>query len=285
MQGACLEHVATRDMFGECYARASMRRALIVVGKAPLAGSTKTRLVPPLSPQDAAELYHGFLIDTLEMAASLTWERTSLVHPRGDGMQLAQLAGKSPVQLLRAAWRGSRQRASVRVRAPLRYRLRAGHPDRQRQSDTVLGASSRGLQCVVERRRSRHRPHVRRWLLPDRHAPAPPGGIRRHRLEHPARLRPDAVARQGAGPASAQGGRVVRRGRVPADLERLERSSRGCRTVRRDYARHTRRLALAAGPRSARVAPAASASRPERRSVRTCDAHRRPGAPAGGGRA
>lgn len=76
-----------------------MRRALIVVGKAPLAGSTKTRLVPPLSPQDAADLYHGFLIDTLEMAASLTWERTSLVHPRGDGMQLAQLAGKSPVQL------------------------------------------------------------------------------------------------------------------------------------------------------------------------------------------
>jgi rSAM/selenodomain-associated transferase 1 len=76
-----------------------MRRALIVVGKAPLAGSTKTRLVPPLSAQAAADLYRGFLLDTLEMAASLAWERTSLVHPRGDGAQLAQLVGNSPVEL------------------------------------------------------------------------------------------------------------------------------------------------------------------------------------------
>jgi len=76
-----------------------MRRALIVVGKAPLAGSTKTRLVPPLSPRDAADLYRGFLLDTLEMAASLGWERTSLVHPSHDGVQLPQLIGKLPVEL------------------------------------------------------------------------------------------------------------------------------------------------------------------------------------------
>jgi glycosyltransferase A (GT-A) superfamily protein (DUF2064 family) len=68
-----------------------MPRALIVVGKAPAAGSTKTRLVPPLSAQDAADLYRGFLLDTLELAASLGWERTSVVHPRGDGPALAAL--------------------------------------------------------------------------------------------------------------------------------------------------------------------------------------------------
>jgi uncharacterized protein len=102
MQGACPERVVRKSFrrVGECYARPSMRRALIVVGKAPLAGSTKTRLVPPLSPEAAADLYRGFLLDTLEMATSLTWERTSLVHPRGDGAQLAQLVGTSTVQLL-----------------------------------------------------------------------------------------------------------------------------------------------------------------------------------------
>ena len=41
--------------------------ALIVVAKRPQAGQTKTRLTPPLSPEDAAELYENFLIDTLEL--------------------------------------------------------------------------------------------------------------------------------------------------------------------------------------------------------------------------
>ncbi len=78
-----------------------MRRALIVVGKAPVAGSAKTRLVPPLSAEDAADLYRGFLLDTLELAASLDWERTSLVHPRGDGPPLvALLANQQHIELL-----------------------------------------------------------------------------------------------------------------------------------------------------------------------------------------
>lgn len=41
--------------------------ALIVVAKRPQAGQTKTRLTPPLAPEDAAELYEKFLIDTLEL--------------------------------------------------------------------------------------------------------------------------------------------------------------------------------------------------------------------------
>jgi rSAM/selenodomain-associated transferase 1 len=77
-----------------------MRRALIVVGKAPLAGSAKTRLVPPLSADEAADLYRAFLLDTLELADSLSWERTSLVHPRGDGPALDALLARSRVELL-----------------------------------------------------------------------------------------------------------------------------------------------------------------------------------------
>jgi len=41
------------------------RRAVIVMAKRPVAGNTKTRLTPSLSPQQAADLYEGLLLDTL----------------------------------------------------------------------------------------------------------------------------------------------------------------------------------------------------------------------------
>jgi rSAM/selenodomain-associated transferase 1 len=77
-----------------------MRRALIVVGKAPVAGSAKTRLVPPLTAEDAADLYRAFLLDTLDLATALDWEHISLVHPRGDGPLLALLLADTRVDLL-----------------------------------------------------------------------------------------------------------------------------------------------------------------------------------------
>jgi rSAM/selenodomain-associated transferase 1 len=75
-----------------------MRRALIVVGKAPVPGRTKTRLLPSLTADAAAAVYRGFLLDTLQLAHSLGWERISLVHPRGDAPLLRGLA--PGVQLL-----------------------------------------------------------------------------------------------------------------------------------------------------------------------------------------
>ena len=44
-----------------------MHRALIVVAKEPLVGRTKTRLSPPLSGQQATDLYRCLLLDTLEL--------------------------------------------------------------------------------------------------------------------------------------------------------------------------------------------------------------------------
>jgi rSAM/selenodomain-associated transferase 1 len=41
--------------------------ALLVVAKRPASGRTKTRLTPPLSPQQAAALYECFLKDTLDL--------------------------------------------------------------------------------------------------------------------------------------------------------------------------------------------------------------------------
>jgi rSAM/selenodomain-associated transferase 1 len=69
----------------------AMRRALLIVGKPPEPGLTKTRLVPPLTPDDAARLYHGFLLDSVQLGLALGWERISIVHPRGGRQALAEL--------------------------------------------------------------------------------------------------------------------------------------------------------------------------------------------------
>ena len=48
----------------------AVRRAVIVMAKRPAAGRTKTRLTPALSPQQAADLYECFLLDTLRALTS-----------------------------------------------------------------------------------------------------------------------------------------------------------------------------------------------------------------------
>jgi rSAM/selenodomain-associated transferase 1 len=79
----------------------------LVVGKAPEPGRTKTRLSPPLSLEQAAELYRAFLLDTLHMATGLGWERVGLVYPRRRGAR-RELAALVPpgVQLLPQAGTG-----------------------------------------------------------------------------------------------------------------------------------------------------------------------------------
>ncbi|MFQ5693121.1 MAG: TIGR04282 family arsenosugar biosynthesis glycosyltransferase [Nitrospinota bacterium] len=51
--------------------RESTRCVLVVMAKAPRPGEVKTRLVPPLLPDDAAELHKCCLVDTLEKASRL----------------------------------------------------------------------------------------------------------------------------------------------------------------------------------------------------------------------
>ena len=58
-----------------------MRRAIFLPGKAPSPELAKTRLSPPLTPEQAAALYHGFLHDSTTLAVSLGWERVTLMHP------------------------------------------------------------------------------------------------------------------------------------------------------------------------------------------------------------
>lgn len=58
-----------------------MGRALVIVGKAPKAGRTKTRLSPRVSSEQAAALYRGFLLDTAALGLALGWERVSCICP------------------------------------------------------------------------------------------------------------------------------------------------------------------------------------------------------------
>ena len=59
--------------------------ALIVVAKRPASGRTKTRLTPPLSPDQAAALYECFLRDTLDLVRRVPNVRPVIAYlPRGQ---------------------------------------------------------------------------------------------------------------------------------------------------------------------------------------------------------
>jgi rSAM/selenodomain-associated transferase 1 len=67
--------------------------ALLVIAKRPAAGQTKTRLAPPLSPAQAAELYECFLLDTLDIARAVPdVERFIYYAPDGAAPYFARLA-------------------------------------------------------------------------------------------------------------------------------------------------------------------------------------------------
>jgi rSAM/selenodomain-associated transferase 1 len=66
---------------------------LIVVAKHPAPGHAKTRLTPPLSPLQAADLYECFLKDTIELARGLENVQPAIAYlPAGKTPYFAQLA-------------------------------------------------------------------------------------------------------------------------------------------------------------------------------------------------
>jgi rSAM/selenodomain-associated transferase 1 len=73
-----------------------MKRALTIVAKRPVAGQTKTRLCPPLAPDEAARLYECFLRDTLDIARAAAVAASVTLHiaylPRGESPYFHQLA-------------------------------------------------------------------------------------------------------------------------------------------------------------------------------------------------
>ncbi len=66
--------------------------AMVVVAKAPRVGKVKTRLCPPLSYEQAAALYTGFLLDTIEIARQVRDCAVKVVCPsEGDATELAKI--------------------------------------------------------------------------------------------------------------------------------------------------------------------------------------------------
>ncbi len=63
-----------------------MRRiAVTIMAKAPRAGEVKTRLSPPLSATEAAELYRCFLLDKIEQVRTLTRAIPAIAYTPPDG--------------------------------------------------------------------------------------------------------------------------------------------------------------------------------------------------------
>jgi rSAM/selenodomain-associated transferase 1 len=68
--------------------------ALAIMAKAPVAGSVKTRLVPPLTAEQAAELYRALLLDQFEHLRQLVGAERYVFYAPADAEQLlCNLAG------------------------------------------------------------------------------------------------------------------------------------------------------------------------------------------------
>lgn len=97
--------------------RATLPVQLLIMAKAPVAGSAKTRLCPPLDPVEAALVARAALVDTLDAAVAAGMERVVLVLEGEPGDWLShgidvqpQCAGDLSVRLETAvgeAWSGS----------------------------------------------------------------------------------------------------------------------------------------------------------------------------------
>ncbi len=76
-----------------------MTELVLVVAKAPASGRSKTRLVPPLSPEQAAQLHEALLLDTLDSCRAEADDVRILYASPDDAAALARLAPGTPLVL------------------------------------------------------------------------------------------------------------------------------------------------------------------------------------------
>jgi rSAM/selenodomain-associated transferase 1 len=77
-----------------------MPNALVIFTKAPLVGQVKTRLCPPLSPEEAAELARCFLTDTVERACRLPTVKVYLAITPAESEPLFRALLPFPVEYI-----------------------------------------------------------------------------------------------------------------------------------------------------------------------------------------
>ena len=161
---------------------------MAVMAKAPRVGDAKTRLVPPLSPAEAAALSGCFIRD---IAANI-WTAAEARRSRASRLLAAGLGGRirhavAAGSVAAVAPGRSRREPVRRRRGPARRRLRLGLPGQFRQPDPADRACwSRRRGRSPRRGSPRPRPGRGRRLLPDRVKTGAPPPVRGYRLEHRA---------------------------------------------------------------------------------------------------
>ena len=65
-----------------------MSSHLVVFAKNPVPGEVKTRLLPRYSPEQAAEIYRAFILDTLDSAEGLDQEQRHIAFTPGDAKKV-----------------------------------------------------------------------------------------------------------------------------------------------------------------------------------------------------
>lgn len=146
-----------------------MRADLLVVAKLPAAGQTKTRLCPPLTGQQAADLYECFLLDTLNLMRQVPDVRRFIAFLPEDAEGYFQLLapdmrrtpqrgetlGERLDHLLTDALSNGAERAVVidsdSPSLPAEYLLRAF--DQLDQSDVVIGPTQDGGYYLIGMKR------------------------------------------------------------------------------------------------------------------------------------
>jgi len=132
--------------------------------KPPVPGAVKTRLSPPLSPEEACDLYKAFLQDTFRRLGRVKGSRTTVFHTEGDVSGLTPLLPeKSALETQRGEDLGSRMAAAFdrllhgAARAvivgsdspdlPIQYVRRAFQ--KLKHKDVVLGPATDGGYYLV----------------------------------------------------------------------------------------------------------------------------------------
>lgn len=99
--------------------------ALVVMGRAPVPGEVKTRLQPALSAEQCASLYRAFLLDAIDLAASLASYQAFMAYAPAGAEELFRALVPPGMGLI--AQTGAE--LGERMNALINRLLAEGHPD------------------------------------------------------------------------------------------------------------------------------------------------------------
>lgn len=141
--------------------------AVVIMAKVPEAGSVKTRLCPPLSPQEAATLYYAFLLDKIAQVRRLQAAMPVIAYtpcagrrffselaadfmlmPQ-QGVDLGERLANSLAQLLAEGYQGALAIDSDTPTLPTAYLQQAVDLIATPKADVVLGPSEDGGYYLI----------------------------------------------------------------------------------------------------------------------------------------